>query len=80
MTPTATRRAPRVRQSRIERIDPDAWYPGDPDVARILHKNWQSVLNDRNEGRPTPVATVIGGRLFYRGADIIAFLDSCREH
>jgi hypothetical protein len=62
----------------IEPWDADTIYLG-TFVAEKLGKNWQSILNDRHEGRDGPRATRISGRIYYYGRDLIAWLDRCRE-
>lgn len=58
--------------------DPDSLYTGQAFAGPFGWK-WQSVLNKRANGESLPVATWVGARLFFKGSDIIAWLDSLRD-
>lgn len=63
---------------RVGPIDPDTLYPG-PEVAAWFGSSWPTWLNSRAAGADHPVATKVSNRIYYRGADLIAWLDSRRD-
>jgi hypothetical protein len=56
----------------------DAWYSA-ATLAAALGMSKQSLHNRRNARGGVPLATKINGKLFFRGADIVKWLEACRE-
>ena len=59
---------------KFPKIDPDAFYENSAPEADVLGKQ-QTRNRHRSEGRGCPFVK-IGGRVLYRGSDIIAYLDA----
>jgi hypothetical protein len=64
---------------RIGPFHPDVLYLGSAVAEEHFGQRWSSWLNARSEGRTTPEATLISGRIYYRGSDLNAWLDRQRE-
>lgn len=56
----------------------DVWYEGKA-LAADLGISWQRMLNMRAAGEDLPPAVKLGRKLFFRGSDIVVWLDAQRE-
>ena len=69
---TTTEDAPREHSFRIE---PDVLYEGDWLFPTVFGTQWKTHLNARCTGGDVPRATKIGRKLWYRGSDVLAWLE-----
>ena len=59
----------------IPAIDPDAYYEGRDFWENTLGRAWHTGRNARYEGADMPRATRIGSRLFFKGSELLAWLE-----
>ena len=57
-------------------IEPQTQYPVD-DTSRMVKRKASTLAADRSKGRGIPY-TKVGRNIYYRGADIIAFVEAGR--
>lgn len=79
----SSERSPNLRRitppDEIPRLPPDTLRLGRTFIPEALGISWSMWLSWRGDGRDTPTASWIGGRIYYSGNDWNEWLDRCRE-